>query len=196
MNYLSYAKKSFLKWSSAHGPDSLVHVLTVRRSRIPDQPIFQEGFAAADPSKGALDIGANRGILSWAMSRRFPWVHSFEPNAELARFMRNTLPPHCTVHDCGLSDASGQSELALAVEDGVPIHGKARILSNAGDGYAIQPVRVETLDSFGLQDVGLIKIDVEGHEDKVLRGGIETLRKCRPVLIIEIEKRPGNNCLS
>ena len=50
-------------------------------------------------------------------------------------------------------------------------------------------VRVSTLDGFAFDDVDLIKIDVEGHELSVLRGAIQTLQRCRPALIVEIEQR-------
>jgi FkbM family methyltransferase len=46
-----------------------------------------------------------------------------------------------------------------------------------------------TLDSLGLADVTAIKVDVEGAEEEVLRGGIDLLRRCRPVLSVEIEER-------
>jgi hypothetical protein len=45
------------------------------------------------------------------------------------------------------------------------------------------------LDGQNLRGIGFIKIDVEGHEEKVIRGGLETLRREKPVLVIEIEKR-------
>jgi hypothetical protein len=34
---------------------------------------------------------------------------------------------------------------------------------------------MKTLDSFGLTNIGFIKIDVEGHEECVLRGAVKTL---------------------
>ena len=37
--------------------------------------------------------------------------------------------------------------------------------------------------------IGLIKIDVEGHEKNVLKGGINLIKKCKPNLLIEIEER-------
>lgn len=49
-------------------------------------------------------------------------------------------------------------------------------------------VPVATLDSFAIENVGLIKIDVEGFEEEVLKGGIETINRCRPVLYIEDDR--------
>ena len=53
---------------------------------------------------------------------------------------------------------------------------------------------MKTLDSFNLTNVGFVKIDVEGHEEAVLHGGLKTLRREMPNLMIEIEERhaPGS----
>jgi hypothetical protein len=50
-----------------------------------------------------------------------------------------------------------------------------------------------TLDSVYQGDVGFIKIDVEGHEQAVLDGAVQTIRRCRPRLLVEIDERlsPG-----
>src|SRR6266568_3035020 len=50
-------------------------------------------------------------------------------------------------------------------------------------------VEVRTLDSFEFSDVAMIKIDVEGHEEAVVAGAEETIRRCRPSLLIESEER-------
>jgi hypothetical protein len=47
-------------------------------------------------------------------------------------------------------------------------------------------VQVETLDSYCFQDVGFIKIDVEGYEKFVLEGAQQTIQRCRPTLQLEI----------
>src|SRR5262249_40578675 len=56
-------------------------------------------------------------------------------------------------------------------------------------------IEVKRLDDFNFLDVGAIKIDVEGHEFEVLSGSEETIKKSRPVLIVEIEERhhPGRS---
>ncbi len=53
---------------------------------------------------------------------------------------------------------------------------------------------MKTLDSFNLREVGFIKIDVEGHEEAVLHGGLDTVKREIPNLMIEIEERhaPGS----
>jgi hypothetical protein len=50
-------------------------------------------------------------------------------------------------------------------------------------------VHVNTLDSYHFDDVDLIKIDVEGHELAVIEGAVDTILRCKPHLIIEIEQR-------
>ena len=49
----------------------------------------------------------------------------------------------------------------------------------------VDQVRVDTLDSFELREVDLIKIDVEGWELPVVHGAVETLRKWRPIVVCE-----------
>ena len=46
-------------------------------------------------------------------------------------------------------------------------------------------VALDTLDSFGLQDVDLVKIDVEGYESFVVQGARRTLIRSRPIVIVE-----------
>ena len=52
-------------------------------------------------------------------------------------------------------------------------------------------VRVNTvkLDNISINNIGFIKIDVEGHELEVIEGAKQTIIKNKPILLIEIEKR-------
>jgi len=70
--------------------------------------------------------------------------------------------------------------------------------SIAESGRVIKSVVVpmKTLDSFDLTNVGFIKIDVEGHEEAVLHGGLKTLGREMPNLMIEIEERHAPGSLS
>lgn len=44
---------------------------------------------------------------------------------------------------------------------------------------------VEKLDNFDLRDITLIKIDVENHEKEVLEGAKETIKRNKPVIVLE-----------
>ena len=54
-------------------------------------------------------------------------------------------------------------------------------------------VACKPLDYYGLEDVGFLKIDVEGHELAVLRGATETISRSYPSILVEAEDRhrPG-----
>ncbi len=183
------------KWVSRKIPDPLLYRILVRRARLDRHLLLQAGLSVADQKKAALDIGANRGTFTWHLSRRFPRVHAFEPNRELGAFLTRVAPANCTVHRCALSETAGTDSLALALEGGVPIHGRGRILKSdesadaRPDDFEIQSIKLETLDGQDLPSIGFIKIDVEGHEEKVLRGGLATIGRDKPVMLIEIEKR-------
>ena len=70
----------------------------------------------------------------------------------------------------------------------------ANTLKYSGDTSIIEfAVDTRTLDSYGFSNVGLIKVDVEGHENSVLRGAWDTLQRNRCSLLVECEERhsPG-----
>ena len=64
------------------------------------------------------------------------------------------------------SEDGGTNGFALEFNDG-------KWLGNNQNQYNVE---TKTLDSFGIRDIGLIKIDVEGYELQVLRGGTQTIQ--------------------
>ena len=136
----------------------------------------------------AIDVGANRGYYSWALSRVAATVEAFEPNPVLARFAQAKLGRRVRLHQVALSDHEGSATLYVPRRaSGSSLH----IIGNLGNVYAhnnvdeIQ-VRLATLDSYGFENVGFIKIDVEGSEMEVLAGARETIRINRPRMLIEL----------
>lgn len=48
-------------------------------------------------------------------------------------------------------------------------------------------VEIDTIDDIiGMQDVGFIKMDIEGYEEDAIAGGIETIKRCSPVLAVSV----------
>jgi FkbM family methyltransferase len=141
-----------------------------------------------EPGHVAIDVGANHGVWSYRLARLSAEVEAFEPQPWCADTLEAWGSPRVRVRHVGLSDADRELELAVPRSGGRLLTGYATF-ENAPADWPRIPVAVRRLDDFGFTDVGFVKIDVEGHERAVLRGAAETLRRERPVLVIEVEQR-------
>ncbi|MDH6264378.1 FkbM family methyltransferase [Bradyrhizobium sp. BR13661] len=139
----------------------------------------------------AIDVGANIGVYTRALAGIANRVHSFEPHPTASRILRHTCPKNVTVHQTALSDRVGSGTLsAPAATDGRITHGLASLEErpDAGDLQKLS-VPTSTVDSFEFPDVDFVKIDVEGHELKVLDGAVSTIGRDRPTFLIECEDK-------
>lgn len=138
----------------------------------------------------ALDIGANAGFYAFRMSKIFKKVYAFEINDELTGDLRSYNPGNITVVPVGLSSEAEEATLYIPVLNGLLLTGWASLApGNCPDATSelTKPVKTATLDSFQLENVSFIKIDVEGHELHVLEGARQTLATHRPRILIEIK---------
>jgi FkbM family methyltransferase len=132
-----------------------------------------------------IDVGANTGVYAYALSRVAAKVEAFEPLPECERIIRAFASPKIDVHRTALSDAAGQATLYIPLIGGTVDEGRASFVQpNRPFRSVVVPVR--TLDEFRFTNVSLIKIDVEGHELRVLRGARETLSRERPAVLVEV----------
>jgi len=142
--------------------------------------------------KAAVDVGANIGTVSYYLSKYCRENHAFEINPQIADKLRRAKLANTKVYEIGLSDSRRSAFLKVPLAGFGPVFGNATIeQANDLDGRVttIQELPVAMLDDFALRDVGVVKIDVEGHELAVLRGAVKTLERDRPSLIIEIVER-------
>jgi FkbM family methyltransferase len=163
----------------------------VRRSRN-----YLPGFYAAGPDLSALvpaglvaiDAGANVGIYTYWIARSASEVVAFEPQRSLAERLATSRIRGLTVHNCALSDRVGLGELHIPRS----ANGEASLGTLDGPTDTVE-VRLSTVDSFELTNIGFFKIDVEGHEEALLRGAEKTLSRSDASVYIEIEERhnPG-----
>lgn len=121
----------------------------------------------------AVDAGANIGNHTlWLAVVCGLRVVAFEPvlHAELqANVTLNRLGSRVQVEPVALGDTDGTAEHV----------GLGRLTQGVGE----LPVR--RLDAYQLTNVSVVKIDVEGMEPHVLRGGEQTIRRWRPVIFAE-----------
>ena len=135
----------------------------------------------------AVDAGANRGLYAYWISRRATLVHAFEPNPQVFSYLNRAAGHSIRAHNIALSDKDGSARLLIPKGHGDGEASIARSLDD--DNSVIATVRTRHLDSYDLEPVGFLKIDVEGHEHEVLLGARGTILSSRPTVFIEIEDR-------
>ena len=156
-------------------------------------------FMRRQPLAGrtAIDVGANKGIYSYWMSRQVGprgRVIAFEPQPDLSPHLDDLKQTfgltNLQIVSKGLSNRPGTAAMrrdkpgsvGASLEPPTPEEDASRMTETID-------VEVATLDQFcaakKLVDVAFIKCDVEGHELAVFQGGRELLRRQRPVLLFE-----------
>ena len=152
----------------------------------------------------AVDVGANKGSFLPALSRAVPQgtVYAFEPQPTLANYLKLAVASarlsNVVVEPKGVSDRAGALTLGIpgegesspgaSFEEPVRLGARCRLLE----------VPVCTLDQYFADErrrIGAIKIDVEGHEMRTLRGSENLIRTHKPTIVCESEGRhmPGRS---
>jgi FkbM family methyltransferase len=144
------------------------------------------------PGDTVLDIGANIGMVTIWLSKLVGQngkVHAFEPNPELQIILeqmldRNQISNVC-LHPIALGAESGSLELRIPKVNA----GSASLIRHRNSidctvvAASVRPL-TEIVAQEGIKSIRLIKIDVEGFEAEVLRGGLEVLATIRPEAIL------------
>ncbi len=132
-----------------------------------------------------VDVGAHVGFWSMHLAPKFQNLEAFEPVAEhrecWVENMKDQMRDYgrdsgceLRLHECALGASDGTVSMVIPPGSSGGTH-------IGGAGW----IPMKTLDSFNLQDVDFLKIDCEGAESAVLEGGVETLKRCRPCVIVE-----------
>jgi len=145
-----------------------------------------------EPGDLSVDVGGNRGAYAYLLNRLCARIEVFEPNPACLKVLQGWARRHRSVmiHPVALSDHLGSTELHVPVDDTGMEHDASGSLELHGFTRSrAQAVALRTLDSYGFEDVRFLKIDVEGHEARVLRGASRLLAHSRPAILVEIEQR-------
>jgi len=129
----------------------------------------------------ALSAGVASGAHVWA----------FEPSAENFQCAEVTLKlngiVNVTLTHAALGKAAGTALLCIGEEGKPPRGGGSAIEPKRKPGRIYEDVRVVRIDDAVPYDrrVSIIQLDVEGYEQQALAGALSTIRRCRPVLVLE-----------
>lgn len=168
--------------------------------RLKQEVVFEKDMCAAiveelKDNPNFLDIGANIGLVSVYVATHVKnaVIHAFEPGIHQYRFLNETIKvnnlENIKIYNNALGDHNGVVKFFVhdamySALDGLKDterRGKTRVVE----------VPMVTLDSWwvdaGKPSFSVVKIDTEGAELLVLRGGVNFIKEVRPVIFFEIE---------
>lgn len=168
----------------------LVHARRIRRLAALEQEIRLLPLLCSE-TKIAIDVGGNLGLYVHHLRKLCKSVIVFEPIPALQSHLKKQYPD-VRVEGVALSDAPGQTQLRMPVGNfswaTIALTNNLE-LADPGAGLTSIEVMVRTLDSYNFENVGIMKIDVEGNEESVLRGASRLLSREKPNVIVEVEER-------
>lgn len=136
---------------------------------------LEEALSFVTGRRTAVDVGAHIGTWARPLSEQFGRVLAFEPNPSLYRALVANCSPAVQAYPVAISDAPGRGQITVPNP------------RNLGTGYLVDGAEcvVLPLDWYGLEDVDLLKIDVEGLEPFVIEGARNTIEASWPVIVME-----------
>jgi FkbM family methyltransferase len=148
-----------------------------------------------EPDFNIFDIGANIGWYAITIARKFPnsKIFSFEPIPYIYKLLNENIQLNeiKNIESCnyGLSDAVGT--FIFYLDPSLSVNAS---LANVSNNDKINTVNcsVKKLDDFTTENniiIDFIKCDVEGAEKLVFTGGIETIKKNKPIIFSEMLRK-------
>ncbi|WP_312318533.1 FkbM family methyltransferase [Stenotrophomonas sp.] len=162
------------------------------------EPAMVELFKTfIEPEMVVVDIGGNIGLTALLFSSLAKDVHVFEPSPSthtiLERNLANGSADNVTHYNLGLASEPGAALITRAKDNR-----SGAFVSDAEtriSGHVSESIQLDTLDAVCRRhgiDPDFIKIDVEGFEESVLRGGTDLLAQRKGVFVMEL----NHGCLN
>lgn len=141
-----------------------------------------------EKNKIMLDIGAHSGTYSICLADKCKHIYSFEPQ-RLTYYslcgsvsLSNLTNVTCLNYGLGSPEQVGENKLFIVSNDG----GGSTLIQTQNQVLTTEIVNIRTLDSFEIDNIGFIKMDVEENELNVLKGALDTLRRSNyPCILFE-----------
>ena len=137
------------------------------------------------PGSVVVEVGAHIGTHTVRIGELAgPWgrVYAFEPQRKIYRELHHNLALNGLTNVVAMRMAIGSGATrVIEMNPTTPGNEGGTGVGAGGDGAELR-----SLDSFHFERVSLLKIDVETYENEVLDGAVDTIRRNRPVILIEI----------
>lgn len=132
-----------------------------------------------------IDIGANIGNHALYFSHRFKQVVAFEPHPLTYRLL--TFNTECVENITAIDQGLGEQAGSLTLTEDALNMGASSLVVEKGAGAEQTTIDIDTLDNAvaDIRHIEMIKVDVEGFEINVLKGGVKTIEKHQPIIVLE-----------
>lgn len=126
-----------------------------------------------------VDVGANLGLWSKPLCKLFNHVISFEPlDFAFECLKENTKGENVTLNQFALGNTNDKIDMIVTDLN----TGKSHVdVNSLGKGS----IEIKKIDDLNLPYFSFIKLDCEGYEAEVLKGGIDTINEYKPVVVTE-----------
>lgn len=148
------------------------------------------------PGMSVVDVGANIGVHTLAFAAAVGpsgEVTSIEPQRHCFHLLcANTVMNQHQNVNCiraAAGDVPGSCRVPVLSPTKRQNFGAFDLSMEPEDGTLADDVPIVTIDGLNLRKCDFIKVDVEGHEVKVLRGATETIARFRPVFYVEVHSQ-------
>ncbi len=146
------------------------------------------------PKGTAVDVGANFGCWTLPLACHAHHVISFEPQSVCYKLLLDSITinnlKNVTALNCAAGCRPGSVLIPkVSLDEGTNFGGiSLEIPHHEQPDAPTELAAVNRLDDILMgEPVSFIKIDVEGYEQKVVDGALETIMRCKPVLFIEMD---------
>jgi FkbM family methyltransferase len=174
-------------------PEKLLMRLQVSKALKRGEPELKLAHCLCSRSELAMDVGANRGVYAYLFSKYCDRVLAIEPHPLMAERLKQSLPSSVEVLNFAASDQDGECEFHIPLQGGRDVDSRCSLEAGVNKEFATRTISVERrrLDHLpiGSHRVGVVKIDVEGHELNALRGLAGVFEQSHPTVIVESEAR-------
>ena len=127
----------------------------------------------------AIDIGAHVGFWLRDMCKQFKHVYAFEPIEEVRQCLaKNVSAENYSTYSVGL----GAKNENLKVNYNPAETGNTHASKDGN-----QTITIRKLDDMNLPKIDYIKVDTEGFEIEVLKGGEKLIKEYKPFVHVEVK---------
>lgn len=137
-----------------------------------------------------IDIGGNIGnhVLYYCSCMDATQVHCFEPNKFNREILKKNIDLNNLSHIVKIYPAALGSQAGKDIQEDFTFSntGMNRVNKIQAEDKHENEIEIKPLDEFDIQKVNFIKIDVEGFELDVLKGSEQIIKRCKPVIMVEV----------